>query len=310
MTPLLQHNDFPHGILLVHKPYGLSSHTVVQRIRKQFNTRLVGHTGTLDPMATGMLPIVIGEATRFASRILQNSKAYRATIQLGSQTTTDDALGETLYTASVPCLNRQTLETALSAFSGTITQTVPHYSALKSNGQSFYQRARRGESFTPPTRSAHIEDITLLAYDPLQATLDVEITVGSGTYIRSIARDLGINLGCFAHLSALERLWVAPYKNSVSIALERIAYSEELKTAWIPLSNILAEYPRVDVDTSTALLLGHGGTAHIAATVPDGIIRTHYNNQLLGLCTLQSGLVTVLRLRSFPVPWIHKTIIQ
>lgn len=312
MKNLLNHPDFPHGILLVHKPTMISSHDVVRQIRKLFNIRAVGHTGTLDPLATGMLPLVIGEATRFASTLSQQYKRYRASIQCGTQTTTDDALGETLYTSIIPHPSITSIQDHLAHFTGDILQTVPTYSALRHNGKRMYHLARTGQTFTPPTRSAHTSDVDLIHYDQDTGIITCDITVSSGTYIRSIARDLGTSLGCYAHLRALERLWVSPYQHHTTISVEDIHDTVKLSAAWIPLRDTLSIYPTVELSTSQALTLGHG--IHLPIQLPidpyTGWVRVLYQQQLLGLCHYTEHTLTTHRLRSYPIPWIKTVCIQ
>ena len=303
---LLNHPDFPHGILLLHKIAHASSHDAVRKIRKILNTRAVGHTGTLDPMATGMLPLVIGEATRFASLLSSQKKRYRASVQLGSQTDTDDALGQIVHTHSVPPYTLRDCESFLMHFLGDSIQQVPQYSALRKDGQRMYHLARQGVPFTAPARHVTTQDITLLSYDADRHILSFEITVSSGTYIRAIARDLGQLMGCCAHLCALERLWVSPYEKYSTIDYDDIAEASILSQSWIPLRDILSEYHTITLSTPQALALGHGNIIPIEHIFPENsLVRVQYQAELYGICRYHHQHLTVHRLRSFPVPWVQ-----
>ena len=192
------------GILLLDKPAGMSSNAALQAARRLFRAEKGGHTGSLDPLATGLLPLCFGEATKLAGLLLGADKAYEAGIILGTTTDTDDAEGEVLLQRPVPALDRSTLDTALAALTGTLRQRAPVYSALKQGGEPLYARARRGEAIEAPVREVVVHAIDLLEAGP--AHLRLQVTCGSGTYIRSLARDLGETLGCGAHIGSLRRL--------------------------------------------------------------------------------------------------------
>jgi tRNA pseudouridine55 synthase len=289
------------------KPIGMSSHTVVHKARKALNLKGIGHTGTLDPMASGMLPLVIGEATRFAYLLSGQFKRYRASVQLGSQTTTDDATGTIIEEATVPIFTETTLTSHLEKFLGNITQTVPQYAAIRQNGQRLYHLARRGIKVDAPSRQVITRDLKFLSYDPLQKILCFEITVSSGTYIRAIARDLGLALGCFGHLSALERLWVSPFESLTPLPVSCLGETGKVLGAWIPLKTLLRHEPSVDLSTEQAFSLGHGSVVPIEASFPENtIVCTFYDGHIFGTCHYHEGLLKVKRLRSFPIPWLNQ----
>ena len=198
------------GILLLDKPQGLSSNQALQRVKRLFGASKAGHTGSLDPLATGLLPVCFGEATKIAGYLLGARKAYDAELRLGVTTTTDDAEGDVIGTHAVPALNASMFEAALGTLRGRITQTPPAYSAIKQGGVALYKRARRGETVQAPAREVDIYRLDVLAVEHDRVRLHVEC--GSGTYVRTIARDLGERLGCGAHLTALRRVWVDPFR--------------------------------------------------------------------------------------------------
>ena len=244
------------GILLLDKPQGLSSNNALQVARRLFRAEKGGHTGALDPLATGLLPLCFGEATKIAGLLLGSAKAYRAGITLGSTTDTDDAEGQVLQRRPVPALTQAGLEQALAGFVGTIAQRAPIYSALKQGGEPLYVKARRGEAIEAPVRQVQVQDITLRSFDGQR--LVVEVTCGSGTYIRSIARDLGEVLGCGAHITALRRQWVAPFRAPRMFTIDELQLllaeggEAALEACLLPLGEGLRHFPRIDLDAGQA----------------------------------------------------------
>ncbi|WMJ69924.1 tRNA pseudouridine(55) synthase TruB [Stenotrophomonas sp. 24(2023)] len=240
------------GILLLDKPTGLSSNTALQVARRLFRAEKGGHTGSLDPLATGLLPLCFGEATKIAGLLLGSAKAYDAEIVLGQTTDTDDADGQVLLERPVPAISAQDLQAALAPLTGHIRQRAPIYSALKQGGEPLYVKARRGEAIEAPERDVHVQAIDVLEQQP--ARLRLRVTCGSGTYIRSLARDLGEALGCGAHISGLRRLWVTPFQAPAMVTLEQLrALSEAgdeagLDALLLPLSAGLAHFPRIELD--------------------------------------------------------------
>jgi len=250
------------GILLLDKPQGLSSNQALQRVRRLFNARKAGHTGSLDPLATGLLPVCFGEATKIAGYLLGSRKAYEAELCLGSTTTTDDAEGDVVATRPVPALTDAAIESELGAFRGRITQTPPAYSAIKQGGVALYKRARRGEDVQVPPREVEIFRLDLLGRDADRVRLHVEC--GSGTYIRSIARDLGERLGCGAHLTALRRTWVDPFRQPTMFSLTRLERELDeqglpaLDALVLPLESALDALPALHVGPEQELALRQG----------------------------------------------------
>ncbi len=244
------------GILLLDKSTGMSSNAALQVARRLFRAEKGGHTGSLDPLATGLLPLCFGEATKIAGLLLGSAKAYDADIALGQTTDTDDAEGQVLQTRAVPTVSRETLEATLQPFIGHIQQRAPIYSALKQGGEPLYVKARRGDVIEAPERGVHVQSIDVLEQQPDR--LRLRITCGSGTYIRSLARDLGEALGCGAHITALRRLWVEPFAAPQMVTLDQLrALAEEggeaaLEARLLPLADGLVGYPRVALDAVQA----------------------------------------------------------
>lgn len=244
------------GILLLDKPQGLSSNNALQVARRLLRAEKGGHTGALDPLATGLLPLCFGEATKIAGLLLGSAKAYEAEIALGVTTDTDDAEGQVLRTREVPALEQEQVERALAGFNGLIEQRAPIYSALKQGGEPLYVKARRGEDITAPVRQVQVDAIELLALEGER--LRVRITCGSGTYIRSIARDLGELLGCGAHITALRRLWVTPFNAPRMYSLEELRQiladggEAALEACLLPLGQGLSHFARIELEPAHA----------------------------------------------------------
>ncbi len=250
------------GILLLDKPSGMSSNQALQRVRHLFQARKAGHTGSLDPLATGLLPICFGEATKIAGYLLGSRKAYEAELVSGITTDSDDADGQVLRTRPVPTLNRAVIELALAGLRGRILQVPPIYSALKRDGVPLYKRARRGEQVTVEAREVEIFRLDLLGIDGERIRLHVECS--SGTYVRSLARDLGERLGCGAHLTALRRLWVDPFREPVMYGLSDLqqraqgADAGALDALLLPLETGLSGLPAVSFDAQACSRLRQG----------------------------------------------------
>jgi tRNA pseudouridine55 synthase len=253
-------NTGPSGLVIVDKPGGLTSHGVVSRIRRLAGTRRVGHAGTLDPMATGVLVIGVEKATRLLGHLALTEKEYAATIRLGRTTVTDDAEGEVTAEARAAGIGRDAVDGGIAALTGPIQQVPSKVSAIKVNGVRSYTRVREGEDFELPARpvtvhSFTVQDVRVPADAPDLLDLDVTVVCSSGTYIRALARDLGAGLGVGGHLTALRRTRVGPY------GLEGARTLEQLEESWevLPIERAAAAaFPRWDVDEDQARLLGHG----------------------------------------------------
>ncbi len=255
MRPRIQFRRLD-GIVLLDKPAGMSSNTALQVARRLFRAEKGGHTGSLDPLATGLLPLCFGEATKIAGLLPGSAKAYDAQIALGTTTDTDDADGAVLRQRPVPALDPQALHQALAPLTGHIRQRAPIYSALKQGGEPLYVKARRGEAIEAPEREVHVQAIEVLDQQP--EWLRLRVTCGSGTYIRSIARDLGEALGCGAHITALRRLWVEPFLAPRMIGLDALRELAEsgddaaLLEWLLPLEAGLGHFGRVELDATRA----------------------------------------------------------
>lgn len=261
------------GILLLDKPQGLSSNQALQRVRHLFRADKGGHTGSLDPLATGLLPVCFGEATKIAGGLLGARKAYETVARLGIVTDTDDADGQPLLERSVPPLTIDAIDAALAQLTGRIQQRPPIYSALKRGGEPLYAKARRGEHIEVHEREVEVHAFDLLnAADLLDGLLDngaspslrLHVECGSGTYVRSLVRDLGELLGCGAHVAQLRRLWVDPFREPRMWTLDGLedllAHAGErvLEACLLPIEAGMASWPSVRIGAPQAQRLGRG----------------------------------------------------
>jgi tRNA pseudouridine55 synthase len=247
------------GILNVDKPPGITSHDVVNAIRRVAGQRKVGHAGTLDPMATGVLLVCLGQATRVAEYLMARPKRYRATIALGTTTDTFDAQGEILGSGGRTDFTPEEIEWALASFLGRIEQVPPMHSALKRGGQALYRLARQGKTVELKPRPVEIEEVVILDWTP--PSLVVEVACSPGTYVRSLAHDLGQRLGSGAHLAALIRLSSGRFTLEEAVSLERLEeafqHGQE-ETYLLPLDEALFEWPAMIVSADDARRIAQG----------------------------------------------------
>ena len=262
-----------HGILLLDKPAGLSSNQALQQAKRLFRAEKAGHTGSLDPLATGLLPLCFGEATKIAGLLLGNSKAYDAELMLGVTTDTGDAEGQVLRRRPVPALDTAQIERALALLRGRITQVPPVYSAIKQGGEPLYAKARRGEAVQAPARTVEVFALELTRWEGDRLALHVECS--SGTYIRSLVVDLGEALGCGAHLTALRRVWVTPFRHPQLHRLADLADAAadpaRLDALLLPLEAGLGDLPVLTLDAGQAQRLRQGQRLTLAEVPAPGL---------------------------------------
>jgi len=246
--------DAGAGVLVVDKPAGPTSHDVVDAVRKALGLRRVGHTGTLDPFATGVLPVCLGRATRLARFLGEGDKVYRATVRLGFATTTDDATGAPLGEPRPFRGDQEAIASALQALTGTFAQVPPAYSARRVGGRRLYELARRGEAVPGRARPVTVRALTLLGASG--ETLDIEVRCTPGTYVRALARDLGTSLGVGGHLTALRRLRSGDFGLEEAVSLESLA--KEGRARAIPMARLLPHVPAVHVGAEGEAAVRHG----------------------------------------------------
>jgi tRNA pseudouridine55 synthase len=248
------------GILLLDKPLGVSSNAALQRVRRALGADKAGHVGSLDPLATGMLPICLGEATKVAGEILAGRKCYRFTVQLGARTSTGDVEGEVVERGAVPALSHDAIDTALAGFLGRQPQVPPMYSAIKRGGQPLYRLARAGLEVERSAREIEIHELRRLGWDPAVARLELEVVCSKGTYVRVLAEDVARALGTCGHVVALRREYVEPFAGSAMQALDAIEAAAGAGTppSLLPPDAGLPHLPAIRLESADVERLAHG----------------------------------------------------
>lgn len=268
------------GVLLLDKPKGLSSNNALQKARWLFNAEKAGHTGTLDPMATGLLPLCFGEATKFSQRLLDADKGYDATVRLGITTDTCDAEGEVLETRPVQ-VSREELLAVLAGLTGEIEQIPPMHSALKKDGKPLYELARQGIEVERQARRVTIRSIDLLAFDGV--SLDIAVACTKGTYIRTLAQDIGQRLGCGAHLTALRRTFSGNLNLAPALTLDALEAMtlEERDRHLLPMDILLAPLAEVCLNAEQSAPFTQGNPVRHEGAA--GAVRAYGPQRFLGL---------------------------
>ncbi|MDL4771491.1 MULTISPECIES: tRNA pseudouridine(55) synthase TruB [Thermomonosporaceae] len=276
------------GLVIVDKPADWTSHDVVGKLRRLAGTRRVGHAGTLDPMATGVLVIGVDKATRLLGHLALTEKGYDATIRLGLTTNTDDAEGEVIATASAAAVTDAALHAGIAALTGPIQQVPPQVSAIKVNGERAYKMARKGEEVELKARPVTVREFTVtdVRRDGEVIDVDASIACTSGTYIRALARDLGAGLGCGGHLTRLRRTRVGPYDLGLARTIEQLAGNLEI----VPIAEAVgAAFPRRDVSEDDARKIAHGGRLAAAGQGPGPVGVFAPDGTLLALVEERDG---------------------
>lgn len=271
------------GVLLLDKPAGMTSNSALQKVRRLFNAAKAGHTGTLDPMATGLLPLCFGEATKFAAELLTADKRYAATVRLGVRTDTADAGGRILETLPVT-VTREQVAAVLARFRGNILQVPPMHSALKRDGRPLYEYARQGIELERTPRAVTIYSLDLRSFDGDR--IDFEVACSKGTYVRTLAQDIGEALGCGGHLTALRRTRIGNLRLKEAYTLEALgAMTPQAREALLqPVDALLTTLPRIDLDADATQRFAHGQTVPAAQGAVAGQLRVYADDgRFLGL---------------------------
>ena len=271
-----QKNDI-HGVILLDKPIGMSSNGVLQRIKHCFNARKAGHTGSLDPLATGLLPICFGQATKVSEYLLNSHKKYTTVIRLGEVTDTLDSEGEVTISKPVD-VSEQQLQDALAQFKGDIKQVPPMYSALKKNGQPLYKLARKGEIIERPARDMTVYSLNAERLDDVHVKLSVHCS--SGFYIRSLGHDLGQVLGCGAHVVELRRTDIKALNVGVAHSLDHILQAP-LESLIQPLDILIDHMPKIEISDAQAMSMIQGKPTSASGLLTDGLTRFYQPNGYL-----------------------------
>ncbi len=271
-----------HGVLLLDKPVGMTSNGALQIVKRLFNARKAGHTGSLDPLATGVLPLCLGEATKISGFLLDATKGYRSTFKLGVRTDSGDANGAVLATQPVGVLSLDTINAVLARFVGDIVQIPPMHSAIKQNGVPLYKLAHQGLEVERQPRCVTIHALTLLRFE--NDVLEVAVRCSKGTYIRVLAEDIGAALGCGAHVAQLQRDLVGPYRLAQAVTLQQLQDDARhgmdiLDQRLLPMDGALADWPDVKLSDDAAYFLKRGQTVFIPRTSDRGLVRL-FNSQM------------------------------
>ena len=295
------------GWLIVDKPAGMTSTDVVNRVRRAFDAQKAGHGGTLDPLATGLLPVAFGAATKTVPYIMDGTKLYRFTLRFGESRDSDDADGQVTATSDARPTDDQ-IRAALPALTGNIMQVPPIFSALKIAGERAYDMAREGRAPVMEPRPARVDRFELIER-PDADTAILEVQSGKGVYMRSLARDLAVACGCLGHIAVLRRLRVGPFHESQAIMLDKLVRTEDTAPAspdlLLPVATALADIPALALTETEAAALSHGQAISLVDLMgripgtanPDGgVARAMAGERVLGLCRLEDGLLKPERL--------------
>ena len=274
-----------NGVLLLDKPLHMSSNQALQKIKHLYSAQKAGHTGSLDPLATGMLPICLGEATKISAYLLDANKVYRFKCQLGTRTATADAEGEVIERADFDHLTSKDVEQVIPKFIGDIQQIPPMYSALKKDGQRLYELARKGEHVERQPRPVKIFDLQLLGFN--QGELSLEVKCSKGTYVRTLAEDIAAALGTCAYVTELRRLSVEPYQpEMVSLqAVEALAEQgfEALDALLLSVDSGIETWSKVNLDEDSAYYIKLGQPVQVAKAPTQGLVRIYSGDEFLGV---------------------------
>ena len=289
-----------NGILLLDKPLGISSNKALQAVRNLFKANKAGHTGSLDPLATGMLPVCFGEATKYSGYLLDSSKSYRTSCKLGITTTTGDGEGDIVSEKPVN-VSSEILDQVIAGFIGKIQQTPPMYSAVKHNGERLYTLARQGIEVERKSREIEIYSLDVLAFEDDQLELDVHCS--KGTYIRTLAEDIGAELGCGAYLTGLERTAVQPFWDAKSYTMDELREisddeNQNLMDTLLPIESALIDWPVIELTPDMSFYLLQGQAVQVPKAPTDGLVRLIDENKgFIGLgMILSDGRVSPKRM--------------
>ena len=276
-----------NGILILDKPIGLSSNGTLQNVKRIYNAKKAGHTGSLDVPASGLLPICFGEATKVSRYLLNSNKKYYAQCKLGQTTTTGDATGEMLLARSVPQISETILKKTFKGFVGNVRQIPPMFSSLKYNGKRLYELAYNGIEVERKAREISVYSIELIKI--YNDYFEIKVSCSKGTYIRTLVEDIGERIGCGAHVLSLRRLETGPFKQSQSITLEEIEFiakkgQQALFNLLFPMDTVLQDFPKIQLTKDDAYRLRQGQVVAILGLPKSGQLRIYNNsNEFIGL---------------------------
>ncbi len=276
-----------NGVIIVDKPQGYTSHDIVNIIRKSLNIKKVGHTGTLDPNATGVLPILIGDATKISKYLIEHDKSYIAELKLGKSTTTGDNEGETVEEKAVPKLSKEEIEAVLQSFKGKQTQVPPIYSSIKVNGKKAYEYARQGKEIELQAREIEIHDIKQISFE--KDTITFKVSCSKGTYIRVLCEDIAKKLNTVGFMNNLRRTQVDKFNIDKAITIEAIKVKASILENIISIEEIFKDYPDIKLDNYKLNLFLNG--VKLTRKESDGIYKVYNNEQFMGIGIITNTLL-------------------
>jgi len=290
-----------HGVLLLDKPQGITSNDVLQKVKRIFNAKKAGHTGSLDKPATGLLPLCFGEATKFTTYLLNADKLYMAKCKLGVTTTTGDQAGDVTAQLDVPRLSHRKLQSVIDSFRGDIQQVPPMYSAIKQNGQRLYELAYQGKEVERPARAVTIYDIELVSFN--EDEFEINVHCSKGTYIRTLVEDIGNKIGCGAHITRLYRNGVSKFTSDQMVSMETILEranhgNEALDDLLLPIDSIIGDMPQVTLNGAITRYIENGQPVMVPQAPTEGYLRIYNeNHDFIGIGeVLDDGRVAPKRL--------------
>ena len=278
------------GIIVVNKPKGCTSHDVVNKVKKIVNKK-VGHTGTLDPLATGVLPLLIGKGTLCSKYLINHDKVYEVSLKLGISTDTMDAEGKVTEEKEVSSdiLTKENIEKILSSFIGEQEQTPPMYSAIKVAGKKLYEYARKGQEVEIPKRKIEMYNIKLVGINKVSNEIEFKVSCSKGTYIRSLCTDIAKALGTIGYMSGLERLQVGKFKIENAIKIDENTTKEYIEEHIIGIEKLFEKNPKIEINQKKLLLFLNG--VKLNTEFEDGVYRIYSENKFIGLGTVNKGLL-------------------
>jgi len=275
------------GILVVNKPAGYTSHDIVSKIRKQLNIKKVGHTGTLDPLATGVLPILLGNGTKLSKYLMNHNKKYIATIKLGEKTESGDLEGKVIEQKEVPSLSKEQVQAVLTNFKGKQKQIPPMYSAIKVNGKKLYEYARNGEMVVVEPREIEIYNIELIGYQDKE--IKFKVACSKGTYIRSLCEDIAEKLGTVGTMSALQRTQVGEFKIENAINIEDIENEQKVRESLITPEKLFLDKEKIELTQKELVHFLNG--VKLSKTCEDGIYRIYVEQKFIGIGEVKGNVL-------------------
>lgn len=277
-----------NGIIIINKPKGITSNAVVQKVRKALNTKQVGHCGTLDPLATGVLPILVGQGTKISKYLVEHNKTYIATISLGEKTSTADSEGEVIQTKPVPELNENKIKEVLSSFCGKQMQIPPIYSAIKKDGKKLYEYARSGIQVEVEPRQIEIYSIDLIEWKQEGKEITYEVTCSKGTYIRSLCEDIAVRLNTVGFMKELIRTKVNDFTIEQAITIEELEIKKQ-NIEIITIEDLFKQNKAIYLDDRKYELFLNG--VMLTYQLEDGLYRIYHNKQFVGLGVINNRLL-------------------